>query len=59
MAFMSTMVLGLKRREQTREKKTRERENEKGRKSRIRDNIILIFNYTILLQYRPKNRMIL
>ena len=26
MAFMSTIVLGLKRREQTREKKTRERE---------------------------------
>ena len=59
MAFMSTMVLGLKRREQTREKKTRERENEKGSESRIRDNIILIFNYTILLQYRPKNRMVL
>ena len=36
-----------------------ERENEKGRESRIRDNIILIFNYTILLQYRPKNRMVL
>ena len=29
MAFMSTMVLGLKRREQTREKKTRERERGK------------------------------
>ena len=27
--------------------------NEKGRERRIRDNIIIIFNYTILLQYHP------
>ena len=31
MAFMSTMVLGLKRREQTREKKTRERMSKEER----------------------------
>lgn len=43
MALMSTMVLGLKRRE----------------RERIRDNIIIIFNYTTLLQYHLRNKMVL
>ena len=62
MAFMSTMVLGLKRREQTRVKKTGEREQERKerKESDIIYYIIIIFNYTILLlQYHPKNRMVL
>ena len=49
MAFMSTMVLGLKRREQTKENKTREG-NEIIRRKREKNqsnNKIIIFNYTI------------
>ena len=62
MAFMSTMALGLKKREQTREKKTGEREgNERMRKEEREesDNIIIIYNYTMLLQYHLICKMVL
>ena len=38
MAFMSTMVLGLKRRKQTREKKTREREGNERMRNEERED---------------------
>ena len=44
--------------ERARRRESRKKER-KGRERRIRDNIIMIFNYTMVLQYHPTNKMIL
>ena len=49
---------GNEKNQRARRRESRKKER-KGRERRIRDNIIIFFNYTMLLQYHPTNKMVL